>query len=150
VEVPTKRFGTINVDEHKILRFPEGLIGFPEYRRYIVLDLDKGGFLQWLQCVDEASLGFVILDPRVPFVDYDPVFTPEDLEGLEASSADELVLLCVVTVPQDVKQMTANLLAPLVINPAKRLGKQVIISDPKYTTKHQVFSALRNLMKRTG
>ena len=99
---------------------------------------------------DETSLGFVILDPRVPFVDYDPVFTPEDLEGLEASSADELVLLCVVTVPQDVKQMTANLLAPLVINPAKRLGKQVIISDPKYTTKHQVFSALRNLMKRTG
>ena len=50
MEVPTKRFGTINVDEHKILRFPEGLIGFPEYRRYIVLDLDKQ-VSQWLQCV---------------------------------------------------------------------------------------------------
>lgn len=150
MEVPTKRFGIVNVDESKILHFPDGLIGFPDYREYIVLDLDKGGFLKWLQSVDEASLGFVILDPRVPFADYDPVFAPGDLGCLEASNIDELVLLSVVTVPEDVKQMTANLLAPLVVNPAKRLGKQVIISDPKYTTKHQVFVALRNLMKRTG
>ena len=46
--------------------------------------------------------------------------------------------------------MTANLLAPLLINPEKRLGRQVIVSDPKYTTKHQVFAALQDLMKRTG
>jgi flagellar assembly factor FliW len=150
VEVSTKRFGIVEVDEDRILCFPEGLIGFPEYRRFIVLDLDKGGFLKWLQSVDEESLGFVIIDPRVPYVDYDPVFAPADLQCLEAASSDELVLLSVVTVPGDVKQMTANLLAPLVVNPAKRLGKQVIISDPQYTTKHQVFTALRNLMKRTG
>ena len=56
MEVPTKRFGIVNVDESKILHFPDGLIGFPDYREYIVLDLDKGGFLKWLQSVDEASL----------------------------------------------------------------------------------------------
>ncbi|MGI6620833.1 MAG: flagellar assembly protein FliW [Bacillota bacterium] len=150
MEVPTKRFGIVEVDESRILHFPEGLIGFPDYRRFIVLDLDKGGFLKWLQSVDEESLGFVIIDPRVPFVDYDPVFAPGDLQGLGACRPDELVLMSVVTVPGDAKEMTANLLAPLLINPEKRLGRQVIVSDPKYTTKHQVFAALQDLMKRTG
>lgn len=150
MEISTKHFGTIEADESRILHFPEGLIGFPDYRRFVVLDLDKGGFFKWLQSAEESSLGFVILDPRVPFVDYDPVFDPGDLEGLEASSPDDLVLMAVVTVPEDVTEMTANLLAPLVINPKKRVGKQVIISDPKYTTKHRVFAALRQRMKRTG
>ncbi len=150
MEFPTKRFGVIKVEEDHILHFPEGLIGFPEYRRFIVMDLDKPGLLKWLQCLDAQSLGFVILDPRVPFSDYDPAFAPQDLEPLEALHPSELVLLSVVTVPQDVKQMTVNLLAPLVVNPAKRLGKQVITTDPEYTTKHLVFLPLRNLMKRTG
>lgn len=150
MEVPTKRFGVIKVDEGHILHFPEGLIGFPDYREFIVMDLDKGGFLKWLQSLDDESLGFVIIDPRVPFSDYDPAFAPRDLESLEASHPEELVLLSVVTVPQDVKQMTVNLLAPLVINPVKRLGKQVITTDPRYTARHLVFLPLRNLMKRTG
>ena len=51
--------------------------------------------------------------------------------------------MSVVTVPGDAKEMTANLLAPLLINPEKRLGRQVIVSDPKYTTKHQVLRRFR-------
>ena len=140
MEVPTKRFGIVEVDESRILHFPKGS-SFSDYRRFIVLDLDKGGFLKWLQSVDEESLGFVIIDPRVPFVDYDPVFAPGDLQGLGACRPDELVLMSVVTVPGDAKEMTANLLAPLLINPEKRLGRQVIVSDPKTPTKHQVCGA---------
>ena len=67
-----------------------------------------------------------------------------------ASDPGELILLSVVTVPRDIKKMTANLQAPLVINPKKRLGKQVISIVPEYTTRHMVFLPLQNLMKRTG
>ena len=150
MEVSTKRFGKVTVDEKQVLRFPEGLIGFPGYRKFVVMELDEGGLLKWLQSLDDESLGFVIIDPRIPFRDYDPAFAKEDLKMLKALNSDELMLLSVVTVPQDVRQMTANLLAPLVVNPLKRLGKQVIATDLRYTTKHLVFLPLRNLMKRTG
>ncbi|MGI6626876.1 MAG: flagellar assembly protein FliW [Bacillota bacterium] len=150
MKYPTKRFGIVDVTTDQVLTFPEGLIGFQSCRKFIVMNLDKTGILKWLQSLDDESLGFAILDPRMAFKDYDPVFTPKDLEPLSASDPGELILLSVVTVPRDIKKMTANLQAPLVINPKKRLGKQVISIVPEYTTKHMVFLPLQNLMKRTG
>jgi len=150
VKYPTKRFGIVDVTTDQVLTFPEGLIGFQSCRKFIVMNLDKTGILKWLQSLDDESLGFAILDPRMAFKDYDPVFTPKDLEPLSASDPGELILLSVVTVPRDIKKMTANLQAPLVINPKKRLGKQVISIVPEYTTRHMVFLPLQNLMKRTG
>ncbi|HHY17715.1 MAG TPA: flagellar assembly protein FliW [Firmicutes bacterium] len=150
MKYPTKRFGIVDVTTDQVLTFPEGLIGFQSCRKFIVMNLDKTGILKWLQSLDDESLGFAILDPRMAFKDYDPVFTPKDLEPLSASDPGELILLSVVTVPRDIKKMTANLQAPLVINPKKRLGKQVISIVPEYTTRHMVFLPLQNLMKRTG
>ena len=83
------------------------------------------------------------LDPHWAFGDYDPELCPDDLEGLDVESPDDLVLLSVVTVPKDVRKMTANLQAPLVINPKKRLGKQVIVASPEYTTKHSILRLFR-------
>jgi len=72
------------------------------------------------------------------------------LEILEASNPGDLVLLSVVTLPEEVRDMTVNLQAPLVINPSKRLGRQVITISQEYSTRHNVFVELQNLMKRTG
>ena len=108
-----------------------------------------GECVHWLQAVGEPALGFVTLDPKAVFPDYDPEFCPQDLAPLMAEP-DELVLLSVVTVPSDVRQMTANLQAPLVIDPRNRLARQVIVSSPEYTTRHYVFSALSSLSQRTG
>jgi len=150
LEFSTKRFGTIEVKENQVLTFPEGLIGFQSFRRFVVMDLDNAGIFKWLQSLDDESLGFAILDPKMVFRDYDPVFAEKDLDSLGAPDPGQLILLCVATVPRDVRKMTVNLQAPLVINPSKRIGKQVITVMPEYTTKHQVFLPLQNLMKRTG
>ncbi|MGE5579867.1 MAG: flagellar assembly protein FliW [Bacillota bacterium] len=150
MKVVTKRFGTLEVDPGSILTFPEGLIGFPDCRDFVVVDYQVAGdCVRWLQSVTEPALGFVTLDPKAVFPDYDPEFCPTDLELLD-SKPDELVLLSVVTVPRDVRRMTANLQAPLVINPKKRVARQVITTSPEYTTKHYVFSALSSLSQRTG
>jgi len=150
MQVVTKRFGTLEVDPENIVTFPEGLIGFPDCTDFVVVDYQVAGdCVRWLQSVTEPALGFVTLDPKAVFPDYDPEFCPQDLEPLEAKP-DELVLLAVVTVPTDIRRMTANLQAPLVINPKKRVGRQVITTSPEYTTKHYVFSALSSLSQRTG
>lgn len=151
MKVMTKRFGALEVDEEQVLTFPDGLIGFQDFRKFIVIDLDGDrGAIKWLQSIEEPSLGFVILDPRAVFPDYDPEFSPEDLVSLGVTDPNDLVLLSVVTVPREISKMTANLQAPLLINPWKKVGKQVITTSPAYTTKHGIFLALRNLMKRTG
>lgn len=151
MKILTKRFGLVEVDPSKVLTFPEGLIGFSEYKDYLVIDLEGGdGCLKLLQSLDEPALEFVILEPRGVFLDYDPVLYPNDLAGLQVSSPDELMLLVVVTVPKDVRKMTANLQAPLVVNPKKRLGKQVVVASPEYTTKHSVLRALASQVRRTG
>ena len=146
----TKRFGTIDITEDQIITFSGGLIGFPLYRRFFVLDLDTSGVFKWLQSLDDHALGFVILDPKMLFADYEPLFVEKDLVSLGAPCPDELIILSVVTVTKDAREMTVNLQAPLVINPSKRLAKQVITTVQEYTTKHEVFSHLYNLMKRTG
>ncbi len=150
MQVVTKRFGTLEVDRSNVLTFPEGLYGFPDYHDYVAVDFQVAGeCVHWLQAVGEPALGFVTLDPKAVFPDYDPEFCPQDLAPLMAEP-DELVLLSVVTVPSDVRQMTANLQAPLVIDPRNRLARQVIVSSPEYTTRHYVFSALSSLSQRTG
>lgn len=150
MEFPTRQFGVLHIRDDQVIDFPEGLIGFESCKRFFVFDLDDFGIFKWLQSLDDQSLGFIILDPKLVFKNYDPEFTPKDLEILEASNPGDLVLLSVVTLPEEVRDMTVNLQAPLVINPSKRLGRQVITISQEYSTKHNVFVQIQNLMKRTG
>lgn len=151
MQLVTKRLGLLEIEDNQILTFPEGLLGFSDYKRFVVVQLEKGNdVIRWLQSIDDPSLGFLILDPRVVFPDYDPEFSAEDLDSLDIKTPDDLVMVCVVTVPRNVRKMTANLQAPLLINPEKRLGKQVITISPEYSTRHEIFPALENLLKRTG
>lgn len=151
MQVATKRYGTVEVDPSRILTFPEGLIGFPDYHEFVVMDFEvKDECVTWLQCATEPDLGFVTMDPGAVFPGYDPEFCEKDLIPLVVDTPDDLVVLSVVTVPKDIRKMTANLQAPLLINPKKRLGRQVIVPSPEYSTKHYVFSALEGLVKRTG
>jgi len=151
MKILTKRFGLLEADPEKVLAFPYGLIGFSEYKQYLVIDVEGGdGCLKLLQSLDEPGLEFLIMDPRCVFPDYDPELYPADVAGLEVDSPDDLMLMVVVTVPKDVRKMTANLQAPLVINPKRRLGKQVVLASPEYTTKHSVLKALASQVRRTG
>lgn len=150
MQIQTKRFGSIEIDPSRVISFPKGLIGFSEYRDYTILNLgSRSGPLLWLQSLQEPSLGFVTLSLYDVFPNYNPDYSPSDLSDL-GDSPDELVTLSVVTVPSDLRQMTTNLQAPLIINPVTRLGKQVIVTSPEYNTKHYVFTTIETLMKRTG
>lgn len=122
-----------------ILEFPEGLAGFPEATRMRLFEPNGGYPLKFLQVVDIPELSFVCMDAAAVKMDYEVPLTPDDagVLGLE-KSADALVLVLLV-VPSDPRQMTANLAAPLVVNTQTHVGRQIQLDTRQFPLQHPVF-----------
>ncbi|MCP9454586.1 MAG: flagellar assembly protein FliW [Nitrospira sp.] len=134
------RFGTFEITEEQVLTFPSGLLGFPDHRRYVILDHDTEAPFQWLQSLDEAGLAFVILDPDL-FMgkEYCIEVSDETLAEIQGKRGEPLSVAVLLTIPsEDPRCITANLRGPLVINPRTRLGKQVVLSA-EYPVRHPLF-----------
>jgi flagellar assembly factor FliW len=138
-KITSRALGEIQIDEKQIIEMPSGMIGFPELHRYALIPFAEPDvpFLWW-QCVDEPSISFILVDPMLMYPDYKVVVSPEELEDIELKSAAEGTVYVVTTVPADPREMTVNLMGPLVINHSARRAKQLVLSDPRYTTKHRV------------
>jgi len=143
MKINTSRFGEVDLENEKIINFPYGVIGFESSTQFVVLDfLDKSP-LKWLQSVNEPSLAFVVCDPWYFFKDYDPKIQDEETKELKISDKDELMLLTVVSVPNDISKTSLNLISPIVINSTKLIGKQVILYNSQYSTKHYIFNVIK-------
>lgn len=142
--VQTRVFGEIEVDDEKVFTFPAGIPGFPGFTLFVVLDMPGGdGSLKWMQALGEPGLGFVLLDPTVFFPRYAPAFPSDDLETVGLQAAEDGVVMLVATVPEHFEETTANLRAPILFNPLRRLGKQVIMDESDYPVRRPVFAAAR-------
>ncbi len=148
MKVQTSRFGEIEVDEGDIIRLPEGLIGFPELVQYVLLDHDTDSPFKWLQSVDDGSMAFVVISPLTFRPDYTVEVTEDEINVLELKDPEEAVISVIVTIPMDPKKMSANLKAPLIFNLSNRLGKQLIVKDPQYQTKHFIMDEIKKHTKK--
>lgn len=139
MRVKTSRFGEVTVEDSAVISFPEGLVGFPDARRFVIFDGPEGTPFKWLQSADRPELAFVICDPLTFKPDYRVAAAPQELADLALQKLEDAVVCVILSIPADPWQMTANLLGPLVFNAASRLGKQLVLGGPEHTTKHRVF-----------
>ena len=140
MNVASTRFGIMSVPAEKVLAFPSGVLGFPEWTRYVMLDHDTDAPFKWLHCVEEASLAFVVVDPAVFHQNYQIQISAEARLEVEGSETDELSLVVILTIPSDdPSAVTANLRGPLLMNPRTRLCKQLVLAED-YPTRYPVFS----------
>ena len=151
-DVPTVRFGLLQVDPELVLTFPNGLIGFEDCTRYIVVRHQDNSAFRWLQSLDKAHVAFPIVEPTEFCVGYAPTISDADARFLDVNRGDAPILLfTIVTVPpRSPRDMTANLLAPLVINGLTRRGKQVIVQDEGYTTRHKIVDEMARRQAAEG
>ncbi|NLM42138.1 MAG: flagellar assembly protein FliW [Firmicutes bacterium] len=140
MELKTK-FGAISVEEDQIIYFPRGILGFADYHRYVLVERTDSVF-SFLQSVDEPSLTFVVIMPELVRADYAVDLSEEEIELLQISSPEDGKVFGIVTIPENVAEMTVNLQAPVVINTRERLGAQLIIAGDKYHTKHNVLAEM--------
>jgi flagellar assembly factor FliW len=140
MHVETSRFGTIEVPDDEVVAFPDGLPGFRDPRRMVLLgagqmpgaaDTFAHHTLFWLHDVDDPDLAFLTVVPWSAYPDYDIEIDPADVDGADA---DDLCILAIVTVRRENGgvQLTSNLLAPVVIDAGRRVGRQVILQDASW------------------
>ena len=133
MEIQSTRFGTLTVEDERIMSFPNGLLGFPSYSRYALIQTGPDRYFFWLQSVDEPSLAFVVADPTTFFQDYHVPIREELAQELQLTDPSALQVLVVCNKVGE--WLTGNLLGPLVINAQNRLAQQVVLTEKKWTTR---------------
>jgi flagellar assembly factor FliW len=140
VEVETTRFGKVALDPERLVRLPEGLLGFPGQKNYIILEHKPGSPFRWLQSVDVPELAFVLMDPFVVKKDYLKDLPDPEKELFQGKESKRLLIFVLATLPAGkVEEMTVNLLGPLVIDSTTRVGRQVVLANSGYPHRHPVF-----------
>ncbi len=149
MKVNTTRFGEIEIPEEKIIDFPEGLIGFSHLRKFVVIRHRNSDVLYWLQSLEAPEIAFLMMFPFVFLADYNPDLSEEYIKKLQFDAADlkKAEVYCITVVPSDPKDMTVNLLSPIVINPEKNLGMQVILDNPSYKVDFKILREIEKKLK---
>lgn len=138
-QIKTTRFGDVEIEENRCIRFPLGLPGFPEQRHFALMEHRPGSPFMWLQSTDTPDLAFVVMDPFLIVSDYLQDLSDQDRAMVSGENGARPLLLSIVNIPPgEPRKMTANLLGPLVIDVNSRTGKQVILSGSGYHTRHPV------------
>lgn len=144
MKVKTTRFGELEVNPNDILTFAEGLLGFESLKKYFVVDPGDSTLILWLQSTEDEKVAFPVIEPKIFKPDYIAKLLPADLNGLELESLTNAKLYSILTIPANVIEMSANLKAPVVINSAKKVGKQIVLQDSKLSVKHEMYKELKS------
>lgn len=151
--INTKHFGKIDLDENKIIIFPNGIMGFEQYKRYTILfdaeDRDEFG-VSWLQSIDEEWIAIPVVNPYCIKSDYNPVVEDELLIELGEITEDNLVMLVTLTVPTEPQKATVNLKAPFIINAETKKGCQMIAENLEYDIKCNIYEAVAGKKQKKG
>jgi len=138
LKIKTTRFGTITIEEEKIITMPFGMLGFPDVKRFVILQHKENSPFFWYQSVDDPMLAFVIMSPFLFKPDYkvDSENVLKEMSWNEEEKQNNLELYVVVNIPKRAPdKMTANLIGPILINNKIHQAVQMVISDSHYTHK---------------
>ena len=150
MRIQTKIFGEVEIDDEKIIRFENGIIGFPELTEFVLMhDSEKpdGGTVRWLQSLQEPAFAMPVMDPLLVAPDYNPQVEDELLKPVGTLDPDQLLVLVTLTVPSDIQQMSVNLRAPIVIQTQSRKACQIIVDNDSYPVKYQIYELLQRAKK---
>ncbi len=151
MKITTKLFDEIEVDEEKLITFPQGIIGFPELTDFLLIhDSESEGGIRWMQSIQEPAFAMPVIDPLIVMPDYNPRIEDDLLGPLGNVTEENTLVLVTITVPHEIEKMTVNLKAPIIINGENRKATQMIIEDDKYLVKFRTYQILKDNMERAG
>ena len=136
MKITTDKFGEIEYEESAVISFTDGILGFPDSKRYILLNADEDSPFKWLQSVDEAETAFLLIDPTIFRPDYEAKLDANTTADLSITSKDDYVVFVIVVVNADPTMSTANLLGPIILNIKNQSASQIVLNNLEYSTRH--------------
>jgi len=133
----------ISITNEDVIHFPEGLLGFNELHRFVLLDDPTDEIFAWLQSCQEPGIAFPLLEPELFSSNYRIQLTKHDLEVLGLKTQAGVRAFSIITIPADPTQMTANMKAPIVINVSNRVGRQCVLQDNSLAIREPIFTRLQ-------
>lgn len=145
MKLTTRIFGEVEIEDSKVITFPNGIIGFPDLKRFTLMhDEEQGtGTIKWLQSIEEPGFAMPVIDPLIVCPDYNPQVDKNELVDIGDLKDDDLLVLVTVTVPHDLTKMTVNLKGPFIINVADMKASQSIIDNDEYPVKFPIYDILQ-------
>ncbi len=137
--IKTKFLGEVEIREEDILVFPDGVLGFEESRKFILLDIPENEIFKILQDVEREYVSFIVTDPWKFKEDYEMEVPDSELLKINIRKKEQIAMLNIVTLSDVFENSTMNLLAPVIMNTENRIGKQYVLSNVSYSTKHPLF-----------
>ena len=140
MDINTRDFGVVQVEDDAVYEFDDGLYGFEDDKRFAIFEqsFDDVSFL-YLQSMDNIIPCFLVFEPWDLHPDYQPVLTKEDMAICQVNNTEDLIFLVIASVPTSIEEMSINIKSPVVLNPKTRKARQVILQNPDYTVKYQPF-----------
>ena len=136
IHVRSSRFCELEVPADRVLHFPQGLIGFPKARRFVILDHRPGSPFKWMLCLEQPDLAFAVAEPAKMVPDYEaPLALAARTLGTDPA---DVALFVIVTIPPDPTAMTVNLMAPVVVDVRTRTSRQLVLEDARCDPSYRV------------
>ncbi len=139
--IKTTRFGEIEIDESQAIHFSDGLLGFPEQKKYVIIEHKPGSPFIWLQSINKPDLAFVMTNPFLIKKDYLKNLSAEEETLFKGEGDSDIIVFAIVTIPHGkAEKTTVNLLGPVVIETKTRRARQVILANSGYSHCHPMIS----------
>ena len=139
-KVNTLRFGEVEVAEDKVVHFADGIPAFEDEHEFVIVPYDEESPYVFLQSLTTPDLAFLMTVPFVFFPDYAFELDDENQGKLNLYKQEDMLIYTLITVNGgQVQDMTANLMAPVVINTVNMQARQIVLDRSSYTTKHRLF-----------
>jgi flagellar assembly factor FliW len=136
--VKTKVFNEVEIDISSKVVFADGIPGFKDLKEYVLIKQDDETDFSYLQSLENEGICFIVVPPAILVGNYDIEISDDTVKKLNIEKPEDVELYTILTIPEDIRAMTANLKAPILINRKNNKAVQEILEDDKYSIKHRV------------
>ncbi len=151
MKLTTRVFGEIDIEDEKIINFEDGIIGFPDLKKFTLIydeEKENNRNIIWMQSLDEPAFAMPVMNPLLVKENYNPIVEDELLKALGNLAEENTLVLVTVTVPQNIEKTSVNLKAPIVINAKEKKAVQVIVEDED--VKYEIYDILQAQKEKAG
>ncbi len=147
MELETSRFGKVALDNNKLIKFAEGIPGLEYLKTYVLINDDTTWPIYFLQSTEDAQMALPVISSFEVLEDYSLDISDAEVDYLKLDSVENLMVLNVVTVPEQLDKMTCNLAAPILVNTKMGIGKQILIDGNEYPIRHPIYVSVMKVLE---